>query len=99
MDIEGRQDTDRLAYIYDEYIAPAMVGTARLLDHLVSEGRIRPIPLHSLHFLIAHGGAAPFTLVPLAEHFDADSSLDARSVQRHAALIADVVVAGLHIDR
>jgi AcrR family transcriptional regulator len=97
MDIEGRLDTDRLTYIYDQYIAPSLAGVDRLLDHLIATGRIRPIPLRTLHFLIAHGAAAPFTLVPLAEHFDRSSPLSKRSVERHAKLISEIVVTGLRI--
>jgi AcrR family transcriptional regulator len=97
MDIEGRLDTDRLTYIYDEYIAPSLAGVDRLLDHLIATGRIRPITLRSLHFLIAHGAAAPFTLVPLAEHFDHSSPLSTRDVEHHAKLISEIVVTGLRI--
>src|SRR6266851_1249752 len=55
MNIEGRVDSERLDYIYDNYIAPALEPLGRLLDFLTSQGRIRPISLRSLHFLIAHG--------------------------------------------
>jgi hypothetical protein len=99
MDIEARQQTDRLAYIYDTYIEPALSGIGRLLEHLIAEGRVRKMPLRTLHFLIAHGAVAPFTLVPLAEHFDPRSPLKPRAVQAHAELIADVVIAGLRVDR
>jgi AcrR family transcriptional regulator len=99
MDIEARQDTDRLAYIYDTYIAPLYTGIARLLDHLIAEGRIRKVPLRTFHFLIAHGAIAPFTLVPLAEHFDARSPLKPRAVREHAELIADLIIAGVRTDR
>ena len=33
MNIEGRQDTDRLTYIYDTYIEPMLSDIARLLAH------------------------------------------------------------------
>jgi TetR/AcrR family transcriptional regulator len=98
MDIEARQDTQRLSYIYGTYIAPSLAGTGRLLEHLITEGRIRRVPLRTFHFLVAHGAAAPFTLVPLAERFDSRSPLKPRAVQEHAALIADLLIAGLRID-
>jgi AcrR family transcriptional regulator len=98
MDIEARQETERLSYIFDGYIAPALAGTGRLLDHLIAHGRIRPMSLRTFHFLIAHGAAAPFTLVPLAVRFDARSPLRPRAVQQHAELIADVIVAGLRLE-
>ena len=70
IDQAARVPTERLAYIYDTYIQPALAPIERLLDHLADRGRTRPISLRAFHFLIAHGGAAPFTLVPLARHFD-----------------------------
>jgi hypothetical protein len=66
-----------------------------LLNHLASEGRVRPISLRAFHFLVAHGGAAPFTLVPLARHFDRADPLDPGAVRQHADLIADVIVRAL----
>ena len=76
MNIEARVDSERLDYIYDNYIAPALAPLGRLLDHLHEHGRIRPISLRALFFLIAHGAAAPFTLAPLARHFDNTDPLD-----------------------
>ena len=62
MNIEGRVDGERLDYIYNHYVAPALAPLGRLLEHLIAEERIRPISLRSLLFLIGHGAAAPFTL-------------------------------------
>jgi AcrR family transcriptional regulator len=97
MNIEGRQDTERLAYIYDTYIDSAMGRVGRLLEHLADAGRIRHVPLRTFHFLLAHGGAAPYTLVALAEHFDPSSPLAPEAVDAHARLVADVLIAGLQI--
>jgi AcrR family transcriptional regulator len=98
MDIEARQDTDRLDYIYETYIAPAYTGIGRLLNHLTAEGRIRKVPLRTFHFLVAHGAIAPFTLAPLAEHFDKRSPLKPRAVQEHAEMIAEMIIAGVRTD-
>lgn len=98
MNIEGRLDTHRLAYIYETYIDPAMGRVQRLLDHLADAGRIRRVPLRTFHFLVSHGGAAPYTLVALAERFDAASPFDTDQVDAHADLVADVIVAGLRLD-
>jgi AcrR family transcriptional regulator len=95
MNIEGRVDSDRLDYIYDNYIAPAVAPLGRLLEHLQTEGRIRPISLRALFFLIAHGAAAPFTLAPLARHFDSRDPRRPKQVAVQAALTADVITSGL----
>ena len=95
MNIEARQDTERLTYVYETYIEPALAPIERLLDHLAERGRTRPISLRVFHFLIAHGGAAPFTLVPLARHFESADPLDPDAVAEHAELVADLIVRGL----
>src|ERR1700694_1598970 len=55
MNIEGRQDTERLAYLYNSYIAPSLEPVQRLLDFLAATGRTRPVSLRTFHFLAAHG--------------------------------------------
>jgi AcrR family transcriptional regulator len=95
MNIEARIDSERLDYIYDTYVAPALAPLGLLLDHLRDTGRIRPISLRSLFFLIAHGAAAPFTLAPLARHFDDADPLDPDEVAVQAALTADLITSGL----
>lgn len=91
-------DSERLHYIYDRYIGPALAPLGLLLDHLRENGRIRPISLRALFFLIAHGAAAPFTLAPLARHFDNTDPLDPNQVAEQAALTADVITSGLRLN-
>jgi AcrR family transcriptional regulator len=98
MNIEARVDSERLDYVYDNYVAPALAPLGRLLDHLHQDGRIRPISLRALFFLIAHGAAAPFTLAPLARHFDDTDPLDPDQVAEQAALTADVITSGLRLN-
>jgi AcrR family transcriptional regulator len=97
MNIEGRVDSERLDYIYEHYVAPALAPLGRLLEHLHQEGRIRPISLRALFFLVAHGAAAPFTLAPLARHFDEADPLDPKAVTEQAALSADLITGGLRL--
>jgi AcrR family transcriptional regulator len=98
MNIEGRRESERLDYIYDNYIAPSLEPLGRLLDFLTTQGRIRPISLQALFFLIAHGAAAPFTLAPLARHFDNTDPLDPARIAAHAGLTADLITSGLRLD-
>ena len=98
MNIEGRVNSERLDYIYENYVAPALAPLGRLLDYLQKNGRVRPISLRALFFLIAHGAAAPFTLAPFARHFDHTDPFDPNQVAEHAALTADVITSGLRLD-
>jgi AcrR family transcriptional regulator len=97
MNIEGRQDTERLAYLYNTYIGPALEPVERLLEYLSGCGRTRPVSLRTFHFLLAHGAAAPFTLVPLARHFDDTDPLDPAEIEAHADLAADLLIRALEI--
>jgi AcrR family transcriptional regulator len=98
MNIEGRLDSERLDYIYDNYVAPALAPLGRLLEFLTAQGRIRPISPRALFFLIAHGAAAPFTLAPLARHFDDTDPLDPTEIDQHAATTADIITNGLKLN-
>jgi AcrR family transcriptional regulator len=98
MNIEARQDTERLAYIYTTYIEPALTPIGRLLDHLAAEGQTRPIALRTFNFLVAHGAAAPFTLAPLAQLFDPADPLDPKAVAAYADEAADLIINALRPD-
>jgi AcrR family transcriptional regulator len=97
MNIEGRQDSDRLTYIYDTYIKPMLSDVARLLAHLADQKVIRPIPLRTFHFLLAHGATAPQALAPLATKFDEASPQDPAAVDEHARLVSTILVEGLRL--
>jgi AcrR family transcriptional regulator len=99
MNIEGRVESERLDYIYDNYVGPALAPLGLLLDHLRENGRIRPISLRALWFLIGHGAPAPFTLAPFARHFDKTDPFDPDQVAEQAAVTADVITGGLRLDR
>lgn len=97
MNIEGRQDTERLTYIYDTYVAPLLTDVDRLLTHLADNGMIRRIPLRTHFFLLAHGATAPQALVPLAMKFDPTSPTDPAAIEEHAQLVSTVLVNGLRL--
>jgi hypothetical protein len=62
----GHQHTERVRYIYDTYIEPALKDVGRLLTHLADDGVIRRFPCERS----THGATAPYSLVPLAELVD-----------------------------
>jgi TetR/AcrR family transcriptional regulator len=97
MNNEGRQDTERLRYIYKTYTEPSQVPIVRLLRHLAEEGTIRPISHRSFFFLVTHGGAAPFSLVPLAKLLDPTPSNDPASIEEQADLVSTVLIEGLRL--
>ncbi len=97
MNIEARQNTDRLSYVYDNYIEPALKGVGRLVLHLADQKTIRPISLREFHFLVAHGAAAIYSLVPLATLFDPTPLGHPAAIDEHARLVSDLIVEGLRL--
>jgi TetR/AcrR family transcriptional regulator len=99
MNIEAGLDTDRLRYIYETYVEPALAPLSKFLEHLAAEGVIRPVTIRTLNFLVAHGAAAPFTLGPFARLFGGPDPLDPDEVELHAGLAADIITSGLALSR
>jgi TetR/AcrR family transcriptional regulator len=88
-------DTEKLRYIVSNYIEPSQAQIVRLLRYLSDEGTIRPIP-HSIFFLlVTHGGAAPFTLAPLAGFLEPVQRNDPVGIEKHGVLMSTVIIDGL----
>src|ERR1700682_4004143 len=98
MNIEGRQNTERLSYIFDNYIQPALAGIGRLLRYLTEQETIRPISVREFHFLIRAGAGGVYRLVPAANIFGPAAPCDPAAIEQHARLVADVIVEGLRPD-
>lgn len=93
----GVHDSPRMTYIFDTYVAVIIEPLDALLKQLHAEGACRRIPIRSLHFLITHGAAAPFTLTGLSKSFDAiGGPLDE---EEHIDAVVDTLIAGLRLDR
>jgi hypothetical protein len=93
---EGIRPGPRLAYIYKRHIGQAMMLVKDMLDRLVADGRVRPIPISVFYFLMANGAAGPLTLPALADSFpDAPRHKRAGDVRRYAESVVDVVLDGI----
>jgi hypothetical protein len=53
--------------------------------------------LREFHFLVAHGAAAIYSLLPLAILFDPAPPGDPAAIDEHARLVSDVIVEGLRL--
>jgi AcrR family transcriptional regulator len=93
MNQEGLHATARLDHIVSSFVLPTMAVPWEALDRLATAGLARRVPARTVLFLVAHGAAAPFTLRPLSEKFDAiDGTLDPMA---HVELVTDIIVSGL----
>lgn len=97
MNTEGAQDTARLAYIHEHYIEPVAEPFVRLLDHLVDEGRVRPVPWPTVFFLLAHGAVAPFGLTPLARRVSRSDPRSPESIDGHIEGVMRTLIDGLRL--
>jgi AcrR family transcriptional regulator len=95
MNSEGAKDTERLDYIYENYIAPQLAPVDRLLRHLADEGRIDPVPLRTVFLLVAQGGGAPFGLLPLARRLDRSDPATRKNVDAHIEHVTRIITNGL----
>ena len=93
--VEGAAPSPRLTYLYEAHIAPLHAQLTAPLKPLVDRGVLSEVDVRSLHFLIAHGAAAPFSLVPFARMLNPVDPLDPEAVRAHAEFVADMFVAGL----
>ncbi|MET7695187.1 TetR/AcrR family transcriptional regulator [Streptomyces sp. NPDC005483] len=93
--VEGVADTPRLDYLYDRHIEPTLTAVSTPLLKLMDEGVIAPVPKRTLHFLIAHGASAPFSLIGLSRRIDPGDPLDPQAIAEHATVVADLILAGL----
>jgi len=99
MNSEGARDSERLDHIYEHYIAPLLAPVDRLLRHLADEGRIRPVPLRTFFLLVAHGGGAPFGLLPLARRVERSDPTSRKNLEAHIEAVTTIIVNGLRVGR
>lgn len=97
MNIEGARETERLDYIYENYIAPPLQPLDRLLRHLIAEGRVRPVSMRTVFLLLGHGATALFGLVPLARRLDRPDPTSAKTVREHIEAVIRIIVDGLRV--
>jgi len=97
MNIETQVASDRLDYLFDNYIKPMNVELNRICKPLVEEGVIAPLPRGSLFFLIVHGVAAPVIHVGLSEKLGIEPPADREAVRRYAEQVTDALINGLRV--
>jgi TetR/AcrR family transcriptional regulator len=93
--LEGAAPSDRLDYLYDNYISPVESRFIRLFEHLEQAGRVKPIPSEVLFFLVTSGGTAQFRQVGLAARMGIDvDPKNLAQVRAYAENVAQVLISG-----
>ncbi|HYB99064.1 MAG TPA: TetR/AcrR family transcriptional regulator [Candidatus Limnocylindrales bacterium] len=94
----GASESARLDYLYTQLMEPAQRGWAALVERAVAERKIRRYDPRTLFFLLTHGGAAMFTLVPLAERMGGPPPLDPAFIDKQARDVVDILLRGIMLD-
>jgi TetR/AcrR family transcriptional regulator len=92
MNVEASVGGPRLDYLFERFIAPCLLPAAALGMQLQVEGRIRPAPVGTLFFLIAHGATAPAAHRPLAVLLGVADPTDPETVHLHARAVAELLI-------
>jgi AcrR family transcriptional regulator len=82
----------RLNYLFEQFIAPGLRPVAALAAKLQAEGRMRPVPIPTLYFLIAHGATAPAAHQPLAVLLGLTDAADPTTIRVHARTVAELLI-------
>ncbi len=89
--LEGAAASDRLDYLYDNYVSPNRSLFLSITDELRRAGRIKPIPSEVLFFLITSGGTAPFGQAGMAARMqielDPGNPAQVRAYAQHVAYV------------
>ena len=92
MNAEASVGGPRLNYLFERFIAPSLVPAAAIGMQLQAAGRMRPVPVGTLFFLIAHGATAPAAHRPLAALLGIAEPTDPETVRVHARAVAELLI-------
>jgi TetR/AcrR family transcriptional regulator len=96
--VEGAAPTDRLEYLYRNYIRPVQARFAPVFKQLREQGRIKNIPTEIFYFQLTSGGTAPFGQIGLVSLMAPElASPDDNQVRVYAENVADMLLNGLSL--
>jgi TetR/AcrR family transcriptional regulator len=94
--LEGAASTDRLDYLYGNYINPLRSRFLSVFEQLQRAGRIKPIPPEVLFFLVTSGGTAAFGQAGMAARMEIElDPEDPAQVRVYAEQVAEVLLNGI----
>jgi TetR/AcrR family transcriptional regulator len=95
---EGASGGERLDYLYDRMMGPGQEVWDALMQRAQREGKIRKVDPRTTFFLLTHGGACIFSMVPLAERMGGPHPLDPKFIAMQAKSVADIILRGIMLD-
>lgn len=92
---EASRDTDRLDYLFERYIQPALSALAPRIESLTASGRMAPVPMDILFFAII-GPTSGLVSEPLARRLSPHAAPRTKQEQlERAEALAQLVLDGL----
>jgi TetR/AcrR family transcriptional regulator len=96
--VEAATPTDRLEYLYHNYIEPVQSRFVPVFQLLRDQGRIKSIPTEIFYFLLTSGGTAPFGQSGLVSlMLRRVASPDDNQVRLYAENVAEVLLNGMSL--
>jgi TetR/AcrR family transcriptional regulator len=96
--VEGAAPTDRLDYLYRNYIEPIQSRFGPVFKLLREQGRIKNIPTEIFYFQLTSGGTAPFGQIGLVSLMAPRlASPDDNKVRLYAENVADMLLNGISL--
>lgn len=97
--VESAASTDRIEYLFRQYIQPVQARFIPVFDTLRDQGRIKNIPTSLFYFLLTSGGLAPFGQIGLVSRMTPElASVDHAKVCVYAENVADVLLNGISLN-
>ena len=96
--VEGAARTDRLDYLYHNYIGPMQSRFAPVFELLRAQGRIKNIPTEIFYFQLTSGGSAPFGQIGLVSLMAPHLAMqDDNQVRLYAESVAEMLLNGMSL--
>ncbi|WP_084259028.1 TetR/AcrR family transcriptional regulator [Microtetraspora malaysiensis] len=91
---EFARESERLDYLFDNYVAPSLALVEPAMERLVKAGRVPPVPMDVLFFAVI-SPVAGLVQLPLASRLGRKQPITAKSQAKTAQRLADLIVDGL----
>jgi AcrR family transcriptional regulator len=96
--VESSTVTDRLEYLYHQYIEPIRARFLPVFEQLRDQGRIKNMPYDTFYFLLTSGGSAPYGQHGLVSLMAPEmGSSDAAQVRLYAENVTEILLGGLSL--
>lgn len=93
---EASQPGPRLDYLFQTYIKPVLDFGEAWLVRLAEEGRIKPMSVTLLYFMMTHGAGGLFAFPALARRLDKSAGAKTKvSIREEAERAVDIIFDGL----